>query len=67
MAYCPEDGVEMKQVHEDTNTVCYDCPHCDSHWTYDGEGGPGYFLSTKEECPWCVVAVKIQAERRNPA
>ncbi len=53
MAYCPEDGTEMEKKREDTNTVCYDCATCDSHWTYDGEGGPGYFMSEQGDCAYC--------------
>ena len=61
MAYCPEDGTEMAPVREDTNTVCYDCQDCESHWTYDGERGPGYFLSDQGDCTYCSEAARGRA------
>lgn len=41
MSYCPEDGVKMVPVEDDTafGYVCYDCPDCQTHWSYDAEWG----------------------------
>ena len=47
MAYCPEDGALMKTVCLHYN-ACYDCPQCDTHWSYvDGT----YETETSSNCP----------------
>ena len=33
MAYCPDDGIEMKAICLDYH-ACYDCRECGAHWSY---------------------------------
>ena len=50
MAYCPEDGTEMEGVRIAIH-ACYQCPHCGTHWLYNGEEGA--YLVITHVCPSC--------------
>ena len=50
MAYCPEDGKKMNTINDGYN-ICYDCPECDTHWTY--EEGAYYVVNLSEGCANC--------------
>ena len=49
MAYCPEDGAEMRCTNSSISFAEYECPKCGTNWQYDAEQGCYRIIDPNEQ------------------